>query len=122
MSIFALIMAVIVAVEHLFILWLEMFNSNSEMASRAFAVPRKLLQVTEVQTLFKNQGLYNGFLAVGIIFACFLSDPIRNVMVLYLVGCVVIAAIYGAMTASKRIILIQGLPAVIAFCLVAVAW
>ncbi len=43
-------------------------------------------------------------------------------MVLYLVGCVVIAAIYGAMTASKRIILIQGLPAVIAFCLVAVAW
>jgi putative membrane protein len=122
MAVAAMIMAVIVALEHFFILWLEMFNADSEMASQAFSVPRKLLQDPTVQTLLGNQGLYNGFLAVGILFSLFVVPAAASTGVtLFFLACVMVAAVYGSATASKSIIVIQGLPALIAFILVYLA-
>ncbi|MFD1420547.1 DUF1304 domain-containing protein [Lactiplantibacillus songbeiensis] len=122
MAVAAMIMAIIVALEHFFILWLEMFNADSEMASQAFGVPRKLLQDPTVQTLLGNQGLYNGFLAVGILFSLFVVPAAASTGVtLFFLACVMVAAVYGSATASKSIIVIQGLPALIAFILVYLA-
>lgn len=122
MHIIATIMAVLVALEHFFILWLEMFNADSEMAAQAFGVPRDLLKTPEVQTLFKNQGLYNGFLAVGILFSLFVMPAVASAgATLFFLACILVAAVYGSVTASKAIIVIQGLPALIAFILVYLA-
>lgn len=118
MQIAATIMACLVALEHFFILWLEMFNADSEMASQAFGVDRNLLGVPAVQTLLKNQGLYNGFLAVGIIFSLFVVPVAASAGVtMFFLACIIIAAIFGSVTASKSILVIQGLPALIAFIL-----
>ncbi|ETY72756.1 DUF1304 domain-containing protein [Lactiplantibacillus fabifermentans] len=122
MQIAANIMVILVALEHFFILWLEMFNADSDMAAQAFGVPRKLLQMPEVQTLFKNQGLYNGFLAVGLIFAIWVVPAAAaGGVTMFFLACILVAAVYGSATASKQIIVVQGLPALIAFILVYLA-
>lgn len=122
MQIIATIVAVLVALEHFFILWLEMFNADSDMAATAFGVPRDLLRKPEVQTLFKNQGLYNGFLAVGILFSLFVIPAVASAgATLFFLACILVAAVYGSVTASKSIIVVQGLPALIAFILVYLA-
>lgn len=122
MQLLATIMAVVVAVEHFFILWLEMFNADSDMAATAFGVPRELLKKPEVQTLFKNQGLYNGFLAVGILYSLFVIPAVASTgATLFFLACILVAAIYGSVTASKSIIVVQGLPAALAFVLVCLA-
>jgi len=119
MQIAATIMACLVALEHFFILWLEMFNADSDMAAQAFGVPRELLKTPEVQTLFKNQGLYNGFLAVGLLFALFIVPAVASAgITMFFLACIIVAAIYGSAPASKSIIVVQGLPAIIAFILV----
>lgn len=122
MAIAATIMACLVALEHFFILWLEMFNADSDMASQAFGVPRELLKTPAVQTLFKNQGLYNGFLAVGILFSVFVVPAVASMGVtLFFLACVMVAAVYGGAAVSKSILVVQGLPALIAFILVYLA-
>ncbi|WP_436653327.1 DUF1304 domain-containing protein [Lactiplantibacillus plantarum] len=118
MHVAAMIMAILVAVEHLFILWLEMFNADSEMAAKAFGIPRQTLQSPSVQLLFKNQGLYNGFLAVGILYSLFVIPAVASVgATLFFLTCVMVAAVYGSITVSRAIVVIQGLPALIAFIL-----
>ncbi|AVK61767.1 DUF1304 domain-containing protein [Lactobacillus sp. CBA3605] len=122
MAIVAMVMAVLVALEHFFILWLEMFNADSEMTAQAFGIPRAQLAQPTVQLLFKNQGLYNGFLAVGILFSLFVVPAVASTGVtLFFLACVVVAAIYGSVKVSKSIMIIQGLPALIAFGLVCLA-
>ena len=65
-----------------------------------------------------NQGLYNGFLAAGLIWTFFIQDEIwRNHIALFFLSCVAIAGIYGAFTASKRIFYVQALPALLALAL-----
>lgn len=68
--------------------------------------------------LAANQGLYNGFLSAGLIWSFFIEDKTwsQNVAVFFL-GCVIVAGIYGALTASKKIFLVQALPAIIALAL-----
>lgn len=65
--------------------------------------------------LAANQGLYNGFLSAGLIWSFFIEDKTwsQNVAVFFL-GCVIVAGIYGALTASKKIFFVQALPAIIA--------
>ncbi|EQM52689.1 membrane protein [Lactiplantibacillus plantarum EGD-AQ4] len=122
MHIAATIMAIIVAVEHLFILWLEMFNADSELASKSFGIPRQTLQSPAVQLLFKNQGLYNGFLAVGILYSLFVIPAVASAgATLFFLACVMVAAVYGSITVSRAIVVIQGLPALIAFILMYLA-
>ena len=72
--------------------------------------------------LAANQGLYNGFLSAGLIWSFFISDPEwqKNIAVFFL-GCVVIAGIFGALTATKKIFFVQGLPALIGLVLTLLA-
>ena len=114
MTLLSQIIVAFVAIEHLYILWLEMFAWETA-GRKAFkgSMPNELF--TPTKTLAANQGLYNGFLAAGLIWSLFISDEVwsKNVALFFL-GCVAIAGIYGAYSASRKIFFIQALPALIA--------
>jgi putative membrane protein len=114
MKIIASILIAIVAIEHLYILWLEMFAWETA-GKKAFkgALAPELFKPTK--TLAANQGLYNGFLAAGLIWTFFISnEEWKNHIAVFFLSCVLIAGIYGGATASKRIYVIQALPALLA--------
>jgi putative membrane protein len=113
----ALAFVALVAVEHIYILWMEMFAWTTVGRKTFKSLPADLFEPTKV--LAANQGLYNGFLSAGLIWSITISDPIwsRNVALFFL-GCVIVAGIYGAATASRRIFVVQALPAIIAALLV----
>ena len=117
MHIAALIFIGLVAIEHIYILWLEMFVWTTRGPKAFPGIPAHLFEPTKA--MMANQGLYNGFLAAGLIWSLLITDPIwqKNVALFFL-SCVVVAAIYGALTADKGILLKQGLPATIALLLV----
>lgn len=117
MSLIAKIFVLLVAIEHLYILWIEMFAWTTAGRKTFRSFPDHLFEPTK--GLAANQGLYNGFLAAGLIWSLFISDTAwaRNVAVFFL-GCVMVAGIFGALTASKSIFVKQALPAVIALLLV----
>ena len=81
------------------------------------SMPAELFSPTK--TLAANQGLYNGFLAAGLIWTFFIDDAAwkTNISIFFL-GCVITAGIYGALTASKKIFFIQALPAIIALVII----
>lgn len=109
------IFILLVAIEHLGILWVEMFAWET-VGKKTFrgSLPAHLFAPTK--TLAANQGLYNGFLSAGLIWSLLINDPVWSQHVAtFFLGCVIIAAVYGAATASKKIFLIQGVPAIIAF-------
>ncbi|MBW3496571.1 DUF1304 domain-containing protein [Bacillus sp. FDAARGOS_1420] len=115
MKITIAILVGIVALEHLFIMILEMFFIDSKMAKRTFKLPEHLEGDQNVAILFANQGLYNGFLAAGLIWGLLLGlNPIGYMVQLFFVICVVAAAIFGGFTSDKSIIVKQGLPAILA--------
>jgi len=107
----------IIALEHLYILYMEMFAWET-LGKKTFkkALPEQLFTATK--GLAANQGLYNGFLAAGLIWTFFIEHPIwsTNIAIFFLC-CVAIAGIYGALTASKKIFVVQALPAIIALLL-----
>ena len=118
MKLIGTILTGIVALEHLYILWLEMFawETKGKEVFRGSLAP-DLFKPTK--TLAANQGLYNGFLAAGLIWTFFITDVVwqTNVSVFFL-SCIAIAGIYGAITASKKIFFVQALPAIIALIFV----
>ncbi|MGR7978586.1 DUF1304 domain-containing protein [Bacillus velezensis] len=115
MDMIAAVFVGIVALEHIFIMILEMFFINSKAAKRSFKLPKHLEGDRNVAVMFANQGLYNGFLAAGLIWGLILgTDPIGHMIQMFFVICVVIAAIFGGFTSNKSIIVKQGLPAVLA--------
>ncbi|MEG9461418.1 DUF1304 domain-containing protein [Bacillus amyloliquefaciens] len=115
MDMIAAVFVGIVALEHIFIMILEMFFINSKAAKRSFKLPKHLEGDRNVAVMFANQGLYNGFLAAGLIWGLILgADPIGHMIQMFFVICVVIAAIFGGFTSNKSIIVKQGLPAVLA--------
>ena len=113
METLAKILIAIVALEHLYIMYFEMFAWETLGKKTFRSFPKELFAPTK--GLAANQGLYNGFLAAGLIWSFFISDPVwsQNIAVFFL-GCIITAAIFGAVTASKRILLVQGTPAVLA--------
>ena len=117
MSLIAKIFVLLVALEHLYILWIEMFAWTTTGRKTFRTFPAHLFEPTK--GLAANQGLYNGFLAAGLIWSLFISDPAwaRNIAVFFL-GCVIVAGIFGALTASKSIFIKQALPAIVALLLV----
>ncbi|MEK1442077.1 DUF1304 domain-containing protein [Limosilactobacillus fermentum] len=109
------LLILIVAFEALFIMVLEMFFTQTKLARNAFDLSKEYLQQKEAKVSMANQGLYNGFIGIGIIISRFILPFGARNMALYLfIGFVIIAALYGAVTANKKIILSQGLPAIIA--------
>ncbi len=101
----------VVALIHVYILILEMFMWTSPRGRKAFGTTAEFAEQTRV--LAANQGLYNGFLAAGLAWGIWLGEPGDPIKVFFL-GCVAIAGLYGAATSSRRILLIQTLPAVLA--------
>lgn len=109
-----------IAILHLYILWLEMFAWTGRARKVFKSLPPDLFEPTK--TLAANQGLYNGFLAAGLIWSLCISDPLwsQNVSFFFL-GCIAIAGIYGAITAQRSILFVQTLPALVAGSLVYLA-
>lgn len=103
-----------VAAEHIFIMLLEMFFIQSSVAKRAFNVKKELINTEEVRVMFANQGLYNGFLAAGLIWSFFASKFMIVPLRFFFLACVIIAAIFGSITANKKILFKQGGLAILA--------
>lgn len=112
MYVISKILIAIIALFHLYFLWLEMFAWTTKAKKVFRTIPDDLFEKTKV--LAANQGLYNGFLAAGLIWSLFISDENWNKNVaLFFLSCVAIAGIYGAYSASKKIFYVQALPAII---------
>lgn len=105
------ILIVLVAALHLWFLVLEMFLWTRPPGRRAFGLTQEFAQQTRV--LAANQGLYNGFLAAGLLWGMWLGTEGREVLVFFLL-CVIIAGLFGAFTASRKIFYIQAAPAMLA--------
>lgn len=113
----AIIFTIIVMLEHYYIMTLEMFFFESKLALKTFGINKKL--ASDAKTLGANQGLYNGFLATGILFGLLYQEPVaQKAILIYFLMCVVVAASYGAISVKKSILLKQGTPAMIAVLLV----
>jgi len=105
-----------VAFFHLYVLWLEMFAWTTRGKKTFRSLPEHLFEPTKA--LAANQGLYNGFLAAGLIWTYFISDKAWQMNIaLFFLSCVSIAGIYGAVTAEKKIFFVQALPALITILL-----
>lgn len=107
----ARLLVALVALIHVYILVLEMFLWDKPAGLRAFRQSREKAAASKV--LAANQGLYNGFLAAGLFWGLRRGADGVEVQVFFLV-CVLVAGIYGGMTASKKIIVVQALPAALA--------
>ena len=107
-----------IAAEHVYFLWMEMFAWETA-GKKAFgdALPEELFKPTK--RLAANQGLYNGFLAGGLIWTFFISDITwKGYISVFFLGCVAVAGIYGGLTVGRRILIVQALPAILAIILV----
>lgn len=118
MLLIADIATALVALIHAGILVLEMFLWTRPAGRRAFGLSREFAEQTRV--LAANQGLYNGFLAAGLVYALALGAAGYGVRTFFL-ACVLVAGLYGAATASRAILFVQALPAAVALALVLAA-
>ena len=100
-----------IALLHLYFLVLEMFLWEHPIGMKAFGNTAEKAKLTKV--LAQNQGLYNGFLAAGLIWSLFAPVAFATQLANFFLGCVLLAGMYGAITASKKILYIQALPALI---------
>lgn len=112
----AQIITVVVALMHCYFLWLEMFAWTTKGRKVFRNFPSELFEPTK--NMAANQGLYNGFLAAGLFWSLFISSPIWSANIaLFFLGCVLVAGLYGAISVSKKIFYIQGLPALLGIIL-----
>jgi putative membrane protein len=106
------ILIAIIALEHLYFLYIEMFAWETIGKKTFKTFPAELFKPT--RALAANQGLYNGFLAAGLIWSLLIQDvDWHNNVALFFLSCVSVAGIYGAFSASKKIFMVQALPALI---------
>jgi putative membrane protein len=105
------ILIALVALLHLYFLVLEMFLWDKPQGMKAFGSTPEFAKATKV--LAANQGLYNGFLAAGLIWGLWLGAAGFQIKVFFL-GCIVVAGLYGAATAGRKILYVQALPAALA--------
>ena len=117
MSLLSNLIIALVAALHVYFLVLEMFLWDKPAGRKAFGLTLEFAKSTKV--LAANQGLYNGFLAAGLLWGLLLGDSGTPIKVFFL-GCVVVAGVFGAATASKKILFIQALPAAVGLGLVLV--
>jgi putative membrane protein len=115
MSIVAKALIALVALEHLYFLVLEMFLWTAPRTRAAFGMSAEAAEQTKV--LAANQGLYNGFLAAGLIWSLLAPATYAMQLALFFLLCVLVAGLYGGATANKRIWVLQALPAAVALIL-----
>ena len=112
MHLAAQILIALVALLHLYFLALEMFFWDKPLGRRVFNLTPEFAAASKA--LAANQGLYNGFLAAGLIWSLILGGHEGFHVALFFLTCVIVAGAYGALTVNKRIFFFQALPALIA--------
>jgi len=121
MQVAAALMVVIVAALHAYFLVLEMFLWRTPFGRRTFNMTQEIADSSAV--LAANQGLYNGFLAAGLFWGLIGYGVVSGRAILtFFLACVIVAGLYGAATVSRRIALIQALPAAIALARMSWEW
>ena len=115
MELIANILTGIVALLHFGFLYLEMFLWDKPRGMKSFRMTEEFAK--QSKTLAMNQGLYNGFLAAGLIWGIFAGDAVK----IFFLSCVIIAGIFGAFTVSKRIFYMQAIPAILVLVILLVA-
>ena len=115
MTIAANIMVGLVALLHAYFLVLEMFLWETPRGRRVFGTTPEFAAASK--SLAANQGLYNGFLAAGLIWGLFAGDPVK----VFFLACVIVAGAYGAATVNLKILWVQAAPAAIALALVLIS-
>ena len=118
MALIANIVVAIVALLHVYFLVLEMFLWEKPAGLRAFGQTLETAKASKV--LAANQGLYNGLLAAGLVWGLILGPSGTNIKLFFL-GCVLLAGLYGAATASRKILFVQALPAAVGIVLLLLA-
>ena len=119
MTTIAALLVAIVAAIHVYILVLEMFLWRTPRGLTSFGTTQAFAD--ESATLAANQGLYNGFLAAGLIWGLIAADPTGFQVKLFFLGCVIVAGLYGAATVNRRILVVQAVPAALALVAVLAA-
>jgi len=107
------VLVAMVAALHVYIMVLEMFLWTTPRGRRAFGLTPEFAEASKV--LAANQGLYNGFLAAGLLWGLLRGDIATQ---LFFLGCVLVAGLYGAATASRKILFVQAVPAAISIAAV----
>lgn len=118
MPLIANVVVALVGLIHVYILVLEMFLWDKPAGLRAFSLTPEAAASSKV--LAANQGLYNGFLAAGLFWGLVLG-PAGTGVKLFFLACVLVAGLYGAATASRKILFVQALPAAVGLVLVLLA-
>ena len=105
MSTLTTVLAILVALEHLYIMFLETIATSSKSTSRVFGISNDQLKSKTISTLMKNQGVYNGLIAVLLLIAVWQQNLLWTQLLLVYV---VLVALYGSLTSKPSIILKQG--------------
>lgn len=120
MSLASTVLAVLIGLLHVYILVLESFLWTTKRGQRAFGMSAE--QAAQTAVLAKNQGLYNGFLAAGLFWSAVAPDAAMAFQLrLFFLGCVAVAGVVGAVTAARKILFIQTVPAAIALIVTVLA-
>lgn len=114
------ILILLIAFLHVYILILEMFLWQTPKGLKAFGNTPEKAQITK--PLAQNMGLYNGFLAAGLFWAVIAPAELHQSLAYFFLGCVLVAGLYGSITASRKILFIQAVPALIAIILVVLGY
>jgi len=112
----ASVLVALVALIHIYFLVLEMFLWDRPFGRRVFGTTPEFAAASK--TLAANQGLYNGFLAAGLIWGVCLGAAAGRPVQLFFLACVIVAGVFGAATVSRKILWVQALPAVVAAAVV----
>jgi putative membrane protein len=118
-AIIASIVVAAVALLHIYILVLEMFLWTSSRGRATFGTDLEFAKASA--PLAANQGLYNGFLAAGLIWGLVAADVVGFPVKVFFLSCVIIAGIYGAATVNRRILFVQSVPAAVGLILVMIS-
>jgi putative membrane protein len=120
MDAIAVVLVGVVALIHLYIVYLEMFGWQRSRVRAIFGTTSEF--AAESKTLAANQGLYNGFLAAGLIWGLIdYTGGTGYAFLLFTLGCVIVAGLYGGATANRRILAVQALPGALALIAVIAA-
>ena len=108
------LLVILIALEFLYIMYLETFATTSDKTAQTFKMTAQELQNKNVQTLFKNQGIYNGLIGLGLLYGLFFVQDYLA-FVRFLLVYIVLVAAYGAYSSDKSILFKQGGLAILAF-------
>ncbi len=111
------ILIVVITIEHLYFMYFEMFAWETIGKKTFKSLPEHIFKPTK--GLAANQGLYNGFLAAGLIWSLFITNIDWSVNIAtFFLSCIIIAGVYGAISASKKIFIVQAMPAIVALSII----